>query len=151
MEAQSTCINSPIGTLRITSNGTSITEISVTKNNNTKNSDNPLLSKCVIELKEYFEGKRSEFSVPIDMEGSAFEKTVWNAMRKIPLGHTKSYAEIAREIGKAKAARAIGNACGKNPLLIITPCHRVTATNGLGGFSSGIEKKKWLLAHERRT
>jgi O-6-methylguanine DNA methyltransferase len=101
-------------------------------------------------LEKYFAGKPMSFEdLPLDLEGSPFHLRVWQELRKIPPGETVSYQELARRIGKPKAARAVGQACGANPIPLIVPCHRVIAANGtLGGFSSGLERKRWLLEHE---
>jgi methylated-DNA-[protein]-cysteine S-methyltransferase len=89
------------------------------------------------------------FDLPLAAEGTEFEQRVWDALRTIPYGATTSYGEIARRLGDAHNARAVGTANGKNPIPIIVPCHRVIGTNGdLTGFGGGIERKRWLLAHE---
>ena len=91
-----------------------------------------------------------EFNYPVELEGfTPFQKAVWSAMREIPYGQTRSYRWIAEKVGKPRACRAVGNACGKNPLLIIHPCHRVVGSHGkLGGFSAGLDLKKALLGLE---
>jgi methylated-DNA-[protein]-cysteine S-methyltransferase len=101
-------------------------------------------------LREYFAGKRKDFKdIKLAPEGTAFQKSVWKALQKIPFGATKSYADIARAIGNPKAMRAVGLANGKNPIPIIVPCHRVIGANGsLTGFGGGIPTKKALLEHE---
>lgn len=94
------------------------------------------------QFKQYFDGQLKEFSLPIKPVGTDFQLKVWQALRMIPYGETISYQEIAHQIGKDKASRAVGNAIGQNPLPIIIPCHRVVRKNGhLGGFSGGIDKK----------
>jgi len=100
------------------------------------------------ELAAYLAGKRVRFTVPIAPEGTAFQKRVWSAMRRIPWGRTASYAELARMAGSARAARATGRACGRNSIIIINPCHRVVAAGGLGGFGSGLAWKRRLLGLE---
>jgi methylated-DNA-[protein]-cysteine S-methyltransferase len=102
-------------------------------------------------LEKYFAGKPVSFEdLPLDLEGSPFHLQVWRELRKVPLGQTVSYRELARRLGKPKAARAVGQACGANPIPLIIPCHRVIAADGkLGGFSSGLERKCWLLQHEK--
>ena len=106
------------------------------------------------QLKEYFNGKRLTFSVPIcfdKLDGTPFQKKVWREIKKIPYGKTISYAELARRAGFSKAYRAVGSACGRNPIPIIIPCHRVVASNGkIGGFSGELWRKKWLLEFEAR-
>ncbi|MFA6450091.1 MAG: methylated-DNA--[protein]-cysteine S-methyltransferase [bacterium] len=99
----------------------------------------------------YFEGKRAEFPAPLDFsEATEFRRGVWKAAMKIKYGKTRSYGELAKAAGDAKAARAVGNALGANPVLVIVPCHRVLKSDGsLGGFSSGLEVKKALLSLEK--
>ena len=102
------------------------------------------------ELKQYFSGKLLEFKTPVHLIGSEFQKSVWQALQKIPIGTTCSYADQAKAIGKPTAFRAVANANGMNPLGIIIPCHRVINTNGeLGGYGGGLARKEWLLKHER--
>jgi O-6-methylguanine DNA methyltransferase len=106
--------------------------------------------KVLSQLRKYLKGKLKQFDCPLDMEGTAFQKRVWSALRKIPYGKTRSYADVARTIGHPKAFRAVGNANGVNPVPIIVPCHRVIESNGgLGGYGSGIDLKKRLLEFER--
>jgi methylated-DNA-[protein]-cysteine S-methyltransferase len=101
------------------------------------------------QLKEYFEGSRKTFDVPVEAEGTAFQKLVWNTIAHIPFGKTSTYALQARQLGDIKKIRAIGGANGKNPVAIIIPCHRIIGTDGsLTGYSGGLERKKWLLKHE---
>jgi len=102
------------------------------------------------QLGEYFDGKRKEFSLPLHFEGTPFQKKVWNALRKIPYGETRSYEWVALDIGTPKAVRAVGNAVGANPIPIVIPCHRVIRKNGeLGGYGYGAAMKKKLLEMER--
>lgn len=114
-----------------------------------ENEETPLLLKARDQLEEYFEGKRKDFDLPLKPHGTAFQKKVWAALEKIPFGKTRSYGEIAAEIGTA--ARALGGACGRNPIPVIIPCHRVLGSNGaMGGYSGidGVETKEFLLRHE---
>ena len=98
------------------------------------------------QLFEYFDGKRKEFDFPLLLQGTTFQKTVWNALRTIPFGKTCSYKDIAQQIGSPKAARAVGMANNRNPIPIIIPCHRVVGANGsLTGYAGGLEIKKNLL------
>jgi O-6-methylguanine DNA methyltransferase len=100
-------------------------------------------------LKDILAGRKSENLPPLDLAGTDFQKSVWNTLRKISSGKTKSYGEIARAIGKPKAVRAVGGACGANPVPVLVPCHRVLAANKkLGGFSGGLDWKRSLLARE---
>ena len=103
------------------------------------------------ELAEYFEGKRKEFKTPLFQIGSPFQKRVWEELRKIPHGETRSYAELAAAIGNPSAFRAVAQANGANPIAIVVPCHRVINTGGaLGGYGGGISRKEWLLNHEKK-
>ena len=109
----------------------------------------PVLEQAANELEEYFAGKRQTFTLPLDPEGTAFQRQVWEELRKIPYGQTASYGEIAARIGKPGAAVAVGQANSKNPIPIIIPCHRIIGTNGkLVGYTGGIHIKKALLAVE---
>ena len=108
--------------------------------------DSPFLNRVESELREYFAGKRETFDVPIKFAGTEFQESVWKVIASIPFGKTISYGEIGDRIKKPNAARAIGNACGNNPIPIIVPCHRVLASDGkLGGYSSGLDNKRALL------
>ena len=100
-------------------------------------------------LKQVLAGRPAKNFPPLDLAGTEFQKSVWRALRKIARGQTKSYGEIARAIGKPKAVRAVGGACGANPIPVLVPCHRVLAANGkIGGFSGGLNRKRELLARE---
>ena len=102
------------------------------------------------QLAAYFEGERTTFDVPLAMEGTAFQQRVWSALRDIPYGQTISYGELARAVGNPNASRAVGLANGRNPIGVIVPCHRVVGSTGsLTGYGGGIERKRWLLDHER--
>jgi methylated-DNA-[protein]-cysteine S-methyltransferase len=108
-----------------------------------------ILSQAVKQLEEYFDGKRTQFDIPLDVEGTDFQKQVWFCLQKIPFGKTLSYRDIAKKIKKEKAVRAVGAANGKNPISIIIPCHRVIASNGsLQGYSGGLKMKAQLLQLE---
>lgn len=112
--------------------------------------ESPLLAEARRQLDQYFAGTRRAFELPLAPAGSPFQTRVWRAMQRIPLGRTRSYGEIASELGSS--ARAVGTACGRNPLPILIPCHRVLGAGGaLGGYSGGegLPTKRWLLAHER--
>jgi methylated-DNA-[protein]-cysteine S-methyltransferase len=102
------------------------------------------------QLAEYFEGTRSVFDLPVRLEGTPFQLEVWAALRRIPFGTVATYGEIARKLGRPEAARAVGAANGRNPISIVVPCHRlVGAGGGLTGYGWGIDRKRWLLDHER--
>jgi len=113
--------------------------------------DHAHLDSIARELGEYFNGESLDFATPIKLEGSPFQRAVWEALREIPSGATRSYAEIAARVGKPNAVRAVGRANGDNKLVIIVPCHRVIGADGtLTGYGGGLWRKAWLLEHERR-
>lgn len=108
-----------------------------------------IVKQAVSEMKSYFAGELKVFSVPLNLMGTEFQKSVWNQLLKIPYGETWTYADIARRLNNALAIRAVGSANGRNPVAIIVPCHRVINTGGgLGGYSGGLDKKTILLKHE---
>lgn len=115
----------------------------------------PETSHCIQsierELADYFNGNIQTFTTPFLLLGTNFQNSVWNALTQIPYGQTRSYADQAHSIGKPSASRAVANAHGANQLAIIIPCHRIIASNGkLGGYSAGIERKEWLINHEKQ-
>jgi len=108
-----------------------------------------LTDRAAIQLDEYFNGKRRYFDIPINPQGTPFRLSVWNALMQIPYGETRSYKQVAREIGNPDASRAVGMANNKNPIMIIIPCHRVVGSNGsLVGYAGGLDMKKGLLELE---
>lgn len=108
------------------------------------------LKKAVLQLMEYFSGHRKQFSLDFDIQGTDFQRKVWNELSRIPYGQVCSYSDIAKKIRNPKAVRAVGSANGKNPLCIIVPCHRVIAADGtLGGYSGGLKVKSQLLKLEK--
>ena len=110
-----------------------------------------VLDKALKQMNEYFSGERKKFDLPLYFEGTEFQKSVWNELRKIPYGTTVSYKDIAEGIKNEKAVRAVGNANNKNKIMIIVPCHRVIGKNGkLVGFAGGLDKKEFLLKHEKK-
>jgi methylated-DNA-[protein]-cysteine S-methyltransferase len=109
----------------------------------------PVLSRTARQLKEYFDGARRAFELPLDPRGSDFELRVWRGLSAIGYGATLSYGALARSIGSAKAARAVGGATGRNPIPIVVPCHRLIGSDGsLTGFAGGLDVKRWLLNFE---
>nr|WP_286207180.1 methylated-DNA--[protein]-cysteine S-methyltransferase [Thermomicrobium sp. CFH 73360] len=110
------------------------------------------LAHAVQQLAEYFAGARDRFDLSLDLLGTPFQLRVWELVQAIPYGQTRSYAALARDLGRPRAARAVGAAVGANPLPIVVPCHRVVGTHGeLVGYAGGLACKAWLLAHERAT
>ncbi|SCC73085.1 methylated-DNA--[protein]-cysteine S-methyltransferase [Acinetobacter albensis] len=113
--------------------------------------DHPILLATQKQLSEYFAGTRQRFDLPLDFEGTEFQKRVWQALLDIPFSETRSYRDIAEQVGNIKAVRAVGAANGKNPISIIAPCHRVVGMNGkLVGFAGGLDNKKILLCLEKQ-
>ncbi len=108
----------------------------------------PVLKDTATQLEEYFAGERTEFTVPMELDGTPFQKDVWTELTRIPYGETISYGELARRVGRPKGPRAVGQANGKNPIPIIVPCHRVLASTGIGGYGGGLPMKRTLLAVE---
>ena len=137
---------SPVGPLIVTEIDGAITALGWGRA--TPDDETPLLAEARRQLAEYFAGKRTAFDLPLAPEGSAFQRAVCDAMLAIPFGETRTYGEIAADLGAS--AQAVGNACGANPIPILIPCHRVLAATGLGGYSGagGIETKIALLRHE---
>ncbi|HEY6181690.1 MAG TPA: methylated-DNA--[protein]-cysteine S-methyltransferase [Terriglobales bacterium] len=117
-----------------------------------KNDRHPVLVKTEQQLNEYFAGKRTEFSIALDMRGTCFQNDVWNALLAIPFGETRTYGQLAKQLGRPQASRAVGAANGRNPVSIIVPCHRVIGTSGkLTGFAGGLDTKAHLLNLEKNT
>lgn len=113
--------------------------------------EHPVLVRTEIQLREYFEGQRKNFDLPLDLQGTEFQQQVWRELSKISYGQTITYGEQAKRLGRPKSARAVGAANGKNPIGIIVPCHRVVGASGsLTGFAGGIEVKRQLLAIESK-
>ena len=144
---------SPLGQIRATATDRGVSSLQFVdraKGRASADSSNPHLQNLRAELDRYFDGKLRRFTVRLDLSGTPFRLNVWKELSRIPFGETISYIELARRIGNPKASRAVGGANGANPVCIIVPCHRVIAADGtLGGYSSGLERKKKLLALER--
>ena len=115
-----------------------------------ENIQHPMLLKVKQQLEQYFAGQRQQFNLPLDFQGTDFQQRVWRALLTIPYGETRSYKDIALQIGNEKAVRAVGAANGRNPISIIAPCHRVIGSGGaLVGFAGGLDKKQILLSLEQ--
>ena len=106
----------------------------------------PVLKETATQLEEYFAGERTDFDLPMELDGTPFQREVWAELTRIPYGETISYGELARRVGRPNGPRAVGQANGRNPIPIIVPCHRVLASNGIGGYGGGLEVKRALLA-----
>ncbi len=143
-------LHSPVGLLELTASDRGLASVHF------RDTDHPIRSSPVIaqaktQLERYFDGELTEFDLPLDMGGTAFQQSVWQQLLSIPFGATSSYSEIASRLNHPKAVRAVGAANGQNPVAIIVPCHRVIGKGGgLTGYAGGLQRKAWLLRHESR-
>ena len=153
-----TWLESPLGALWLTSDGRSLTGLYLQGQKSFPQQTNDwqkaeqldLFIQTQAQLTEYFAHQRHQFDLPIDPQGTEFQKQVWQQLLQIPFGETLSYGALAKILGKPTASRAVGAANGQNPISIIVPCHRVVAANGaLTGYAGGLERKQWLLQHEQ--
>ena len=142
-------LTTPIGQMEIQASPRGITQVNFVESACQPVNPNKITRLCEKQLTEYFHGERTTFELPLDLQGTDFQKTIWSRLLKIPFGAISSYRDIAKAIQKPNAARAVGTANGKNPVSIIVPCHRVIASNGnLAGYAGGMKRKAWLLVHE---
>ncbi|MCK1997844.1 methylated-DNA--[protein]-cysteine S-methyltransferase [Psychrobacillus psychrodurans] len=146
---------SPIGILEIIGTDQAISSILFVEREEMENKvqeETPqVLKDCLVQIDEYFKGELHEFTFPYVMNGTIFQKSVWNALKSISYAKTGSYKDIAISIGNEKAIRAVGSANGRNKLTIVVPCHRIIGTNGkLTGYAGGLWRKEWLLQHEQK-
>lgn len=154
--SQITYYKTPIGTAKIIGDDSGIQSISVLdseldieRSRNEQDEIPECLQKCVTQLNEYFSGSRKEFNLKLNPQGTDFQKKVWGELLNISFGKSRTYLEQSKSFGDPKAIRAVASANGKNPIMIVIPCHRVIGTDGsLTGYASGIWRKKWLLEHE---
>jgi len=152
-----TWIGSPVGGLKLVARDEGLAAI-LWENDNprrvplgdqSEEPDHPVLVEAARQLGEYFQGRRRQFEMTYSFAGTAFQQQVWQALLTIPYGETRSYGDLARQIGAPAAVRAVGAANGRNPISIMAPCHRVIGGNGsLTGFAGGLDAKRWLLALE---
>jgi methylated-DNA-[protein]-cysteine S-methyltransferase len=150
-------MNSPVGNLKLVASDQGLVAI-LWENNTprrvpledlTEAANHPMLARTEQQLQEYFAGKRKSFSMPLDMRGTHFQKSVWQALQAIPFGETRTYGDLARQLGNPTATRAVGAANGRNPVSIVVPCHRVIGASGkLTGFAGGLAVKAHLLGLE---
>lgn len=152
---ESITVETPLGVLVVTAQDGYVCAIGLAKEDSgeaaTANVNSEVLRQATRELKEYFAGERREFTFPMQAQGTPFQQKVWKALREIPFGQTRSYGEIAGEIGQAKASRAVGMACNRNPIMIAVPCHRVVGAKGaLVGYAYGTGVKQRLIDLERK-
>lgn len=151
----SVSLASPIGRLVLEADGDVLIGVWLPHENRHERRDAedwpPVLKETATQLEQYFAGERRDFDVPMELDGTAFQREVWTELTRIPYGETISYGELARRVGRPHAPRAVGQANGRNPIPIIVPCHRVLASNGIGGYGGGLEVKRALLAIESVT
>ena len=140
--------DSPIGLLQITADQRKLRGVALAENRTEEERPNFVTEQAVSQLKEYFAGVRREFDLFFLYHGTDFQRLVWSKLSEIPYGKVVTYGQLAAAIGQPTAARAVANAVGDNPYLLLLPCHRVVGKDSLGGFTPGIEKKLWLLKHE---
>lgn len=143
-------VKTPLGVALIEGDMNGISKISVEEDAEVFSTEIPsALKESILQLHEYFEGKRKEFTFKLNPKGTDFQQRVWQELLKIPFGKTTSYLELSKQLGDVKAIRAVAAANGKNPLWIVVPCHRVIGSDGsLTGYAGGLWRKKWLLEHE---
>ena len=143
-------IKTPLGTAEITGDVNGVSAITVLDKEKELSTEIPeYLKRCVSELNEYFDSKRTDFTFTLQPQGTEFQQKVWQELRNIPFGKTISYMDLAKNLGDVKVIRAAASANGKNPLWIVIPCHRVIGSDGsLTGYAGGLFRKKWLLEHE---
>ena len=145
-------MDTPVGHLVLESDGDVLIGIWLPSQATTTRGDGhdapPVLKDTATQLEEYFAGERREFDIPIELDGTPFQREVWSELARIPYGETISYGELARRVGRPNGPRAVGQANGRNPIPIIVPCHRVLASNGIGGYGGGLTVKRALLAVE---
>ncbi|MGO1367979.1 MAG: methylated-DNA--[protein]-cysteine S-methyltransferase [Senegalia sp. (in: firmicutes)] len=143
-------LDSPLGIIEITADDKDILSVNFVDKKDKKENHNDIILECKEQLVEYFKGDRKEFTISFKLQGTEFQKKVWNELKNIKYGKTCSYGEIAKNINNKNASRAVGGANNKNNISIIIPCHRVIGSSGkLVGYGGGISKKEWLLNHER--
>ncbi|ALI98734.1 methylated-DNA--[protein]-cysteine S-methyltransferase [Rufibacter tibetensis] len=146
-------VASPIGIIQLTSTEKELFSARFAENEQEK--DSPDFPSCLqdaeTQLKEYFDGQRHSFDLPLHTQGTVFQQQVWQALQQIPAGRTDHYLGLAKRLGNAGAVRAVGVANGANPWMIMVPCHRVIGAQGqLVGYAGGLWRKKWLLEHEAK-
>ncbi len=142
-------IDSPLGVVEFKASDKGITQTIFSGAEKGVIKTNDITDSCKQQLLEYFAGKRQTFELPLDPQGTAFQKLVWTCLSDIPFGAVVTYLDIAKMVNKPKGSQAVGGANGRNPISLIVPCHRVIGSSGaLTGYAGGIERKLWLLNHE---
>lgn len=152
-----TLLDSPLGTLALASDGSHLTGIHFSRRDGRpaverawqRDDAAPVLARARAQIAEYFDGRRTRFDLPLSLQGTAFQRSVWRALLKVPFGKTSTYGALAAEIGRPNAARAVGAAIRANSLAVVVPCHRIIGANGsLTGYAGGLARKRKLLALE---
>jgi methylated-DNA-[protein]-cysteine S-methyltransferase len=145
-------LDTPIGRLVLEGDGDVLIGVRLPNERHHRRRDgddvSPILKETATQLQEYFAGDRTDFDLPMELDGTPFQQEVWTELAHIPYGETISYGELARRVGRPRGPRAVGQANGRNPIPIIVPCHRVLASNGIGGYGGGLKVKRALLALE---
>lgn len=159
MSLASSVVDSPLGELKLIASDKGLVAVlwenddseRVRLDDRLEEKKHPILVKAARQLGEYFAGKRKSFTVPLDLRGTQFQRDVWEALLAIPFGETRSYGDLARGLGNARAARAVGAASGRNPISIMVPCHRLISSTGkLTGFAGGLAAKSRLIKLEQK-
>lgn len=142
-------VDTPLGVVEFKASDRGITQTIFSGTSKGSIKANDITDCCKYQLLEYFDGKRKVFDIPLDPQGTEFQKLVWTCLSEISFGEVFTYLDIAKKVNKPKGSQAVGGANGRNPISIIVPCHRVIGSNGsLTGYAGGIERKLWLLNHE---
>ena len=148
-------IDSPIGTLLLTADAAGLSGVYMESHKGGPRPtpkwrrDHAALAEAAGQLAAYFDGELRQFDLSLSLHGTPFQQRVWRALCEVPMGQTRTYAELAQRIGAPRAVRAVGAAVGRNPISIIVPCHRIVGSDGgLRGFAGGLARKRWLLEHE---
>jgi len=142
-------IESPLGIMAFRASAQGVTQVIFSGKKENRIKTNTITNACKQQLIEYYNGQRTIFDLPLDPQGTIFQKSVWACLAQIPFGKTLAYCDIAEMLNNRQAVRAVGGANGRNPISIVVPCYRVIGKNGtLTGYAGGLERKLWLLKHE---
>ncbi|MDD5751138.1 MAG: methylated-DNA--[protein]-cysteine S-methyltransferase [Candidatus Peribacteraceae bacterium] len=148
--AAETTLATPLGPLLVRADRQGILEVRFVRIPVKRRKSSAHLRSCVAQLRAYFSGRRRKFRLGMHPQGTAFQQSVWRAAARVPFGATVTYGVLARRIRRPQAARAVGSALKKNPLVILIPCHRIVLSSGdVGSYAGGARRKQWLLAHEQ--
>ena len=141
-----------VGTLRVTATQAGISHLEILDSKPKTATSNGFPKKIIQELDAYFKKKKRSFRLPLDLQGTAFQKKVWSALQEVPYGTTLSYSDLAKCAGRPKAVRAAASAVARNPIAVVVPCHRIVRSTGeIGQYAYGSAKKEWLLKHEKES